>query len=214
MSWDLENTKAGNGGNNKTNFTKFQEGVTEIRALDTVPHMRWNHWMPQYKRAITCPGMECPICKLNKQAKANGQKNKYDNSRSWSMNIYNHNTNQLELNEQGVKFMEELRECMEQMKAKGMELSDAIVKVRMRKGSDNKAVWRMDLAEPTPMSEAEKQAMENLTDRMEYFKAPTVEQVQALLEAPVPSLEVFLDVMGYKKKDDEEFGEEVNFETE
>ena len=33
--WDIEG-----GGSSKVEFTKFSEGLTKIRLVDTVPHMR------------------------------------------------------------------------------------------------------------------------------------------------------------------------------
>jgi hypothetical protein len=222
MSWDLSVNKPSTneeGGSKKTNFTKFEFGVTEIRVLDKVPFMRWSHWLPQYSRRITCPGIECPICKMNKIAKANKQKEKYDNSRQWSLNLYNYNTGQHELNEQGLKFMEELRIAMEDLKEQGKELGDAVIKVTKRQGSDGRATWRMDVKQ---IEDDPNTSSVTLIDRAEYFKPPTSEQITALLTNPAPSVDSFVQIMtGGDKgaepgngKDTGDIGEEVKFETE
>lgn len=217
MSWNFEETSQSSGGSsNKLEFTKFAEGITRIRVLDDVPFMRWAHWMPQYSRKITCPGFGCPVCELNKKLRASGGKNKYDNSRAWALNVYNHDTERHELNEQGIKFMEELREVMEDLKRDGKKLSDAIIKIRMRKGTDGKATWRMDIdSDDTPFTEAEQEALKQLVDKDEYFKAPTFEQIQELLDCPAPSVDEYIRIMGFGQTvEAEEIGEELHVEVE
>ena len=39
--------------NNKTEFTKLQNGITELRFLDAEPFVRWAHWIAQAKRSIS-----------------------------------------------------------------------------------------------------------------------------------------------------------------
>ena len=52
--WDFES-----GGSERTvEFTKFAEGITNIRVVDDVPNIRWTHWMPQIKRSVNCPGVQ------------------------------------------------------------------------------------------------------------------------------------------------------------
>lgn len=181
MSWDLNEGLNNTGGGGKKEFCKFPNGVTRIRVLDDVPHLRWSHWMPQFERSITCPGKGCPIDALNKNAKAQGMDYVYDQSRKWSLNVYNHETERLEIMEQGVTFMEDLKTVLTDLKEEGKDLKDVILKVRRRMGENKKTTWRIDIDSEVPMNDEEKKAMAERTDFKEYFKAPTVDQVRQLL---------------------------------
>ena len=57
------------GSSTKTEFTKLQNGVTELRFLDEEPFVRWAHWMNNCKRNVSCIGADCPICQSIKIAK-------------------------------------------------------------------------------------------------------------------------------------------------
>lgn len=220
MSWNFEDTKgSGGSSSNKVEFAKFQEGITKIRVLDEVPFFRWAHWMPQFKRKVTCSGYDCSICELNRELKAKKQDAKYNNVRNWALNIFNHNTGKHELLEQGITFMEELREIMEELKKQGKSLTSAIIKIRMRTSSEGKATWRMDIdSDDEPMNELELEAMKHLVDKDEYFKAPTKEQLDELLGLATPTVEEYIRIV-YGKDDQleeqsEELGEEIQIETE
>src|SRR5690554_7189671 len=75
--------------------------------------MRWTHWLPQFSRKITCPGFGCPIDELIKMHKANGTQSPYGSARAFSLNIYNHDTNQHEIMEEGVTMFEVLKIAIE-----------------------------------------------------------------------------------------------------
>lgn len=210
--WNFEETLEGNGGGAKTNFTQFPEGITRIRILDETPFFRWNHWLPQFSRKITCPGFGCPIDALIKEQKAKKITPTYQSNRSWALNIYNYDTEQVEINEQGIKYMEELREVLEDLTKEGKKLSDVIIKVRKRKGGDGKATWRFDIESYEPMGEAELAGLESKTDFATYFAPPTFDQVQQLLDCTMPTAEEFNRIMGYGVQTEEDG--DIGLETE
>lgn len=216
MSWNFEETSGSGKSTNKVEFAKFQEGITVIRVLDDVPFFRWAHWMPQFKRKVTCIGHGCPVCELDKKLKAEGKDRKYGSSRNWALNIFNRNTGKHELLEQGITFMEELREIMEDLKKDGKQLSDAVIRIRMRV-SNGKSSWRFDIeSDDEPWTPEELEAKKSLVDKDEYFKAGTKEQLTELLSLTEPSVDEYIRVMFGTKEEqsNEEIGEELHVETE
>jgi len=137
MSWDF-NTK-------KAEFTKFPVGVTRIRVLDDSPFMRWTHWIPKFSRSINCPGKGCPICTIRKQQKANKEPYAYAMSRRFTMNIYNLETERVELMEQGIGFFEDLRDLKADAEKDGKSLKDVIIKVRRRGTGKDDTSYRLDI---------------------------------------------------------------------
>lgn len=218
MSWNFEETsKQGGKSTNKVEFARLPEGITKIRVLDNVPFFRWAHWMPQFSRKVTCPGTGCPVCAVNKEMRNAGKDNKYGNTRNWSLNIFNHNTGKHELLEQGITFMEELRVAMEELKEDGKELTDAVLKIRNRM-SGGRSTWRIDIdSDDEPLTDEEKEAINNAVDKNDYFKAPTIEQLNELLSLSAPSTDEYIRVMFGDRKleaESEEIGEELEIETE
>lgn len=177
--WDFE---AGNGGGQKQNFTKFPQGVTRIRVLDSAPNIRWSHWMPQFQRSVNCPGRGCPIDEIRRQQKANGEPYSYNMTKRFAMNIYNHDTNQAEIMEQGITFMEDLRDIMTELRESGKSLQDVILKVRRRGSNQNDTSYRIDVDVEEPLSAPEESALDAKVDLEEYFKPHTPEQILALLQ--------------------------------
>ena len=86
---------------NKTEFTKLQNGITEVRFLDAEPFVRWAHWLANAKRNISCIGQGCPVCEAIKTARATGTKTPYNSNRKFAMHVYNYTTGRVEILEQG-----------------------------------------------------------------------------------------------------------------
>lgn len=209
QGWDLN---AGSTGTKKNTFTKFPEGVTRIRILDNVPFMRWTHWMPQFSRKITCPGFGCPIDEMIKVAKATGEVAPYASTRAFSLNIYNQDTNQREILEEGVTMFEQLKNAIEDAvdDNPGKNITDFIFKVRKRNGSNGRATWTVSLDSVAPFTEAETTAQSEKADLAEMFKAPTIEQVYELLSVQATTKDEYIqrynEIMGYTKQEDNELG--------
>lgn len=208
QGWDLN---AGTSSGKKNNFTKFPEGITRIRILDEVPFMRWTHWLPQFSRKITCPGFGCPIDELINMHKKNGTQAPYNSTRAFSLNIYNHETNQHEIMEEGVTMFDTLKTAIEDALEEnpGTKIRDFIFKVRKRIGANNRATWTITVHSVNePLSEAELKALEERVDLAELFKPPTIDQINELLAVQASSkdeyIEKYNEIMGYNKKQQDE----------
>lgn len=211
QGWNLD---AG-GTTKKNTFTKFPEGITRIRILDQAPFMRWTHWLPQFQRKITCPGFGCPIDELIKKAKANDTPVPYASTRAFSLNIFNHDSGQREIMEEGVTMFEQLKNAIEDAinDNPGKGISDFIFKVRKRNGSNGRATWTVSVDSVTPLTEAELTAKSECVDLMELFKAPTIEQVYELIGVVANSKDEYVarynEIMGYVKQEDSGLGIET-----
>jgi hypothetical protein len=214
--WDLNQ---GTGSNKKNNFTKFPEGITRIRILDNVPFMRWTHWLPQFSRKITCPGFGCPIDDLIKVSKNNGTTAPYSSSRAFSLNIFNYDTNQREIMEEGVTMFEALKTAIEDAieDNPGTNIGSFIFKVRKRQGASGRATWTVTVdSVNAPLSEAEIKAKDERVDLAELFKAPTIDQVHELLNVQASTREEYVEryntIMGYNQQNQQDEG--LGLETE
>lgn len=171
--WDLDG-----GGGSKSEFTKFPVGATRIRILDGAPHIRWTHWMPKHNRSINCPGMKvCPIDDIIEKQKANGEKPTYNRGRRYAINVFNYETNRVEIMEQGKTFFEDLKLIMQDLDEENKTLSDVILRVRRTGTGKDDTKYRIDVqgdAEGNP-------PVEGVTDLNEYFKPHTVEQITRIL---------------------------------
>lgn len=166
----------------KANFTKFPVGVTRIRVLDAEPNVRWTHWMPQFQKSVNCPGRGCPIDDIRRQQKANGESYTYNMSRRFAINIYNQETQRVEIMEQGITFFEDLRDIMTDLREEGKTLSDVIIKVRRRGTGKDDTSYRIDIDVEEPMTQAEVDASSEKVDLQEYFKPHTPMQILKLLQ--------------------------------
>ena len=180
MSWNDVGSES-NG--NKVAFLKLPQGLTNIRILDAEPVSRWQHWVPQANRSITCPGKGCPICELNRIAKKNGEDKPYSQRKTHSLNVINRTTGELEVLEQGNNFFEDLRI----LRGEYGDVRDYDIKIR-RTGLKTNTKYRIDAEDATPLTDDEK-AIER-HDLKEYFAAPTVDQVTRLVNGEDPQ-EVF-----------------------
>ena len=211
QGWNLDTGT----GQKKNNFTKFPEGITRIRILDTAPFMRWTHWLPQFSRKITCPGFGCPSDELIKKAKSNGEPAQYASSRAFSLNIWNLDSGQREIMEEGVTMFEQLKNAIEDAVEdnQGKTINDFVFKVRKRMGGNGRATWTVSLDGVSQMSENEITAQGESVDLAELFKAPTIEQVQDLLLVQAVSKDEYVarynEIMGYVKQEDTDLGIET-----
>jgi hypothetical protein len=97
--------------------------------------------MPNAKRTITCIGKtKCPVCNIIAQAKANNQASPYSSRQMFSLNVYNYNTKQVELLEQGRSFFEELLIIRED----NGNVTEYDIKVR-RRGLNKDTSYRLDV---------------------------------------------------------------------
>ena len=177
MSWDFDKS------DDKVEFTKFPEGITVIRVVDEVPHVRWTHWMQKNMRSITCPGFKvCPICEMRTVQKANKEPYTHGMSRRLSMQVINRNTGKLEIMEQGVTFFNELKIIMEDLQEKKLTLIDVDLSVRRRGSGKDNTTYRIDIGEQTPLTDEDKKLIEEKLDLREFFKENTPEQIIAVLQ--------------------------------
>lgn len=180
MSWDLEK---GNGGSNedKLDFTKFPEGITRIRVISEMPHIRWTHWMNQHKRSVNCPGRDCPICTIRKQQKANNESYTYNMTKRFSLLVLNRETGKLEVMEQGITVMEDIRDMKDDLERKNLTLQDADLRIKRRGTGKDDTSYRVDIDEEYPLTDDDIRAMEKVTDLNEFFKPHTPEQILRLV---------------------------------
>ena len=172
--WD-EVTRDTSSSGTKTEFTKLQNGVTELRFLDAEPFARWAHWMNNCKRNVSCIGVECPICDTIKVAKKAGTKVPYSSNRKFAMHVYNFSTGSVEIIEQGKNFFTQLHALHEEMG----DIRTYNVKVKTQNAGSTDVVHTIM---PCPPSELPKEIkelckQENLKPFDEIFKKPTREQI-------------------------------------
>ena len=193
--WDF-NTKSES---TKAEFTKFPVGITNIRIIDSEPHMRWTHWMPKFNRSINCPGKGCPICEIRKQQKANKEDYTYSMGRRFAINVLNKETGKVEIMEQGVGFFQDLKDLMADLKVEGRTLLDVDIKVRRRGTGKDDTSYRLDLGNKSELRNEETALISNKVNMDEFFKPHTNEQILRLLngesweDVMKPNAEVIVD---------------------
>ena len=179
MVWNLEaKTDGTSGGGDKKAFTRFAEGITFIQLIDDAPNVRWVHWLPMHNRSVTCPGRGCPFCEVRNVQKQNGQKQTIGMSRRYSMNVYNHDTKQVEIMEQGKTFFEDLRDLVGDAIEEGKDPKTLVFKVRRRGTGQDDTSYRIDIDSSKETATFDQT---KVTELSEYFKPITNEQALALL---------------------------------
>lgn len=185
--WDTLQDGNNGGNSEKVNYTKFDSGaMTEIRFLTNEPTLRWSHYLPMAKRSVTCIGKGCPACEVREQAKSAGITPKISTSKKFAMIIYNFKTKQVEILEQGKSFMEQLLTFHTEIG----DISKYNIKVKRIGEGTNTSYSLIPCAETKVDIEGLGIDMENLPDLGKQFKAPTKEQMLALIEGIDPK-EVF-----------------------
>lgn len=152
MGWNEVEYTAGSGGD-KIPYTKFPEGNTLIRILDSEPYSFWSHWMTKHNKGANCLGKDCPICSVIASQKANKETPTYTSSQRHAIRIWNYTTNQMEIMIQGKTFFGQLLTLHKDVG----DIRSYDIKV-VRKGSDTSTTYML-----LPMKEA---AFEH-TDKIE-----------------------------------------------
>lgn len=174
MGWDFDDKK-------KAEFTKFPEGITKIRIVDSEPHIRWTHWLNAESRSVNCPGKGCPICNIRHKQKANKEPYSYAMGRKLSMQVLNRNTGKLEIMEQGVTFYQDVKDLMSELKEKGKSLLDVDIQVRRRGTGKDGTSYRLDLAEEYPLTDNDQILLADKLDLNEYIKSHEPEKILRVL---------------------------------
>ena len=194
MSWDFDKKDIGA----KINYTKFPVGITKVRFLSDAPHQKWAHYIAKEKRTINCPGKGCPICEIRQKQKANDEAYTYPMSRRMSMYLFNYDTNQYEVCEQGSNFYKELRDLKDEIEKGGNMLHDAIIKVKRRGSAKDDTSYRLDIDRVDGLQDEMKKGFTELTALSELSKPHTIEQITNVVQG-MP----WDEVMGYDKKDED-----------
>ena len=187
MGWN-EVTNDSNTSGARVDFVSFKEGVnTIIRVIDEEPFSRWAHWLPQYKRSLTCPGRGCPVCEVIQAAKANKEKARFNSGKRHAIRVINRNAdNQVQILEQGKTFFGQLYDLHTEVG----DIRGYDIKV-VRKGSDTDTAYTLIPLAAKELSEDDQKAIaESSIDFAEYFKAPTNEQLVKIIEG-VPLEQIF-----------------------
>jgi len=119
----LEEDLNGNNDSKKDrlNFTKFAVGDTYITILD-VGTPRWTHFFKEAGNlTINCPGNNCPVCSIIRAAKKADMKTDYKSTKKYGMLVYNHNSGELEILDQKITFVKNLKGMMDDMREAAAE---------------------------------------------------------------------------------------------
>lgn len=184
FGWD-EVTKE-NTGSGKTEFTKLQNGITELRFLDESPFSRWAHWLQNAKRNISCIGANCPICEAIKEAKSNGVKTNLSSNRKFAMHVLNITTGKVEILEQGKTFFVSLHTLHEEVG----DIRNYNIKVKTQGAGTKEVMYTLLPGAPSELSDEQKELTKELKPFDDVFKKPTREQVIQLMDGKSPE-EVF-----------------------
>jgi len=177
MGWDFDDNDK-----DKLEFTKFPEGITNIRIVGESPHKRWGHWITKQSRMITCPGFkECPICQIRAQQKANKQESTYNMAKRMTIWVINRNTGKLEILEQGVTFFQDVKDLMEDLKAKKKNLIDVDITVRRRGTGKDGTSYRLDIGDEYPLTKEDLSLIEDLTPMTDIFQEHNAEQITKII---------------------------------
>lgn len=107
----LENGNSREGGS-ETNYIKFQDGNNQIRILDKEPKAVWVHWLATANQgkglSVMCLGKGCPMCAKYKYDKANNVATRDRLNRQFVINIYNRETERVEILQKGKSIFETL----------------------------------------------------------------------------------------------------------
>lgn len=172
-------------------------GSAKVRFIDDEPVARWTHWIAKAKRSVTCLGREtCPICEAREKEK-DQKKKTYNSSKKFSMQIWNYETNRVEIIEKGAEFFKLLHAINTDEDYGDIKNFDITIK-RMGDGTDT--TWSMLPKLPSKF-ENEEEAKEELVDLKTYYKPSTVEQIEQLMEGKTPE-EVFGNKENKDKKEE------------
>ena len=181
----------------KTEFTKLQNGITELRFLDGEPFVRWAHWIAQAKRNVSCIGAECPVCDAIKASRQAGIKPQFTSNRKFAMHVLNLNTGNVEVLEQGKVFFTQLHALHEEIG----DIRNYNIKVKTQNAGSTDVTYTLMTMMPTELNEEQLEMVKDLKAFEEVFKVPTREQVLQLMSGSTPD-----EVFGNKSDEDEKIG--------
>lgn len=177
LGWDFDTSA----NQDRPEFTKFPVGETIIRVVDEMPHQHWTHWINKVNRSVNCPGKGCPICEIRKNQKAEGIPYTYNVAKRIAIQIINRETGKLEIMEQGRTFFEDLRDIMADLHEQGKKLVDIDIRVRRRGEGKNDTSYRLDIDKEYPLSDKDKELIENKVDLNEFFKSHEPSKIVRIL---------------------------------
>lgn len=174
MSWS-EVMNANNGGGEAVEFVKTPVGTTKMRLLNVEPKATWKHWIQSANggkgMSIVCAGKDnCPICKANAEAEAQGLKKKYNVTRAFSMNalIEINGEKKIQILEKSASFFASLFTLKEQM---GDLINYEINVSRTGSGMNDTKYTILPVFPPVALTQPEKEKyMGMLIDLDEYYK--------------------------------------------
>ena len=183
--WD-EVTRESGGNGNRLEFTKLENGITELRFLDEEPFVRWAHWLQNCKRNISCIGVNCPVCNAIKSAKSAGVKSPYNSNRKFAMHVYNFKTGKVEMLEQSKTFFASLLALHQEMG----DIRGYNIKVKTQNAGTTDVLHTLLPCPPTELDDEIKEQCKELKPFEEVFKLATVDQIIDLMNGKSPE-EVF-----------------------
>lgn len=192
--WD-EVLREGNTPQNKTEFTKLTNGVTELRFLDDEPFVRWAHWIPSAKRNVSCIGAGCPVCESIKSSKEAKMKPVYSSNRKFAMHVYNVTSGKVEILEQGKNFFTQLHALHEEMG----NIKTYNIKVKTQNAGSTDVIHTLMPCAPSELSEEIKEECKDLKTFEDIFKKATREQLIDLMTGKSPE-----EVFGKKEENQDE----------
>lgn len=212
-TWDKVGENEGQTEGKKNEFTRFPEGDTFITIIDDEPVIRWTHWFPKHKRAFNCPGRGCLICDIRAKQKEAGEQYSYSSAKRFAINIWNHNTNRLEIMEQGQGFFEDLKDLRIDLIENNKVFADVKLRVRRRGLGQFDTSYRIDISDDIEFTDKQMEEIKERINLAEYYKPNTNEQAQRLLNGETWD-EVMYGDEREQRKAEEETEEEVEYELE
>ena len=176
-NWDLALQNETRESKSETNYVKFVEGDNKLRILDAEPKAIWVHWLANANNgkglSVVCLGKDCPMCNKYRYDKANKVNTRDRLSRQFVINVYNRNTQRVELLQKGKSIFETLATLHKSM---GDITGYDVNIVKTGKGLDTKY-------SPIPVMQSEQvpEGLElyNLDDVTQAFEPTVVELLLA-----------------------------------
>lgn len=187
--WD--NVGTDNEKSDRLGFMSFPEGISNIRPLNDVPFTRWQHWIPQAKRSVTCIGKAngCPICELNAAASELDEQKPYSASKKHSIFVVDRSDGKVKVLEQGNNFFQDLKFLMQDEGP----INTYDIQIRRVGMGFNDTTYRAKKTVNTPLTDEELAV--TLPELSDFFAAPTREQMLRLMNGDDPK-----DVFGKQKE--------------
>jgi hypothetical protein len=138
---------------------------------------------------------------MRKHQKANDIPQTYQNRKMFGLNVFNYDTNRVEIMEQGITFIADLRDVMEEVTNPseegeiGRPLHEVILKVKRRGTGQDDTKYRIDVDGERSMNDEERAIYDNQVNLDEYFKSHTPEQIMKLLQVTENFPEAWIEII-------------------